>query len=83
MKLTNHSPQIESVLRSIQFNAQPGFNPKQQIGQPIFNSLQLFNSTEHTMQLVDNTLVASLITKRLQGAAKRRYGIEVVWSRNA
>jgi hypothetical protein len=45
---------------------QPAFNPKYQIVQTAFNNLGVFKPAEHTIQLIDNNLVESLITQRPQ-----------------
>jgi hypothetical protein len=43
---------------------QPQTNPKYRYPTPIYNFLALFEAPNHTLQLIENTLVTSLITQR-------------------
>jgi hypothetical protein len=42
----------------------PSFNPPKEIPVRTFNNLALFEAPDYTIQLVDNTIVASLITQK-------------------
>lgn len=43
---------------------QPQTNPKYQFVNALYSSLALFETTNRVLQLVENTLLASLITQR-------------------
>jgi len=44
--------------------SQPQTNPKYQFVNALYSSLALFETTNRVLQLVENTLIASLITQR-------------------
>ena len=68
MSSSSASDLWEATPKSWQSNdlwaVRPKFNPPKDFRQRIFNNLALSKITDYTVQLVDNTIVTSLITQR-------------------
>src|ERR1700691_1121696 len=48
--------------------SQPQTNPKYQFVNALYSSLAVFETTNRVLQLVENTLIASLITQKVAGS---------------